>query len=94
MITVLLTPRLTASTQQSIFGIIPPEIIPSSIDESGSTYKCDYHYCGANSVRKRTLLAGGEAYNGGGAGLGYFDSDHASVDDAYSDIGFRSLVRV
>lgn len=69
------------------------EIIPSSIAGSESTYKCDYHWCNADSVEKRTLLVGGGAYNGGGAGLGYFDSD-CGVGLAAAGVGFRSLVRV
>lgn len=69
------------------------EIIPSSITGSESTYKCDYHSCNADLVEKRTLLVGGGAHNGGGAGLGYFDSDYG-VGFAYSHVGFRSLVRV
>ena len=69
------------------------EIIPSSIAGSESTYKCDYHWCNADSVEKRTLLVGGEAENGGQAGLGYFGSG-VGVDYAYRDVGFRSLVRV
>ena len=69
------------------------EIIPSSIGGSESTYKCDYHWCNADSIEKRTLLVGGGADNGGGAGLGYFAS-YDGVGSAYADVGFRSLVRV
>ena len=69
------------------------EIIPSSITGSESTYKCDYHWCNADLVEKRTLLVGGGAYNGGQAGLGYFNSLHG-VGCAYTYVGFRSLVRV
>ena len=68
------------------------EIIPSSITGSESTYKCDYHWCNADLVEKRTLLVGGNAYNGGEAGLGSFLS-HDGVGYAYADVGFRSLVR-
>ena len=69
------------------------EIIPSSIAESESTYKCDYHWCNVDSVEKRTLLVGGGAANGGEAGFGCFFSNlGVGVADAY--IGFRSLVRV
>ena len=69
------------------------EIIPSSISGSESTYKCDYHWCNADSVEKRTLLVGGGASYGGGAGLGYFYStDGVGFAGAY--VGFRSLVRV
>lgn len=69
------------------------EIIPSSIAGSESTYKCDYHWCNADSVEKRTLLVGGGALNGGTAGLGYFHS-HSGVGTANADVGFRSLMRV
>ena len=69
------------------------EIIPSSIAGSESTYKCDYHWCNANSVEKRTLLVGGYASNGGLAGLGYFISLYG-VGVASADVCFRSLVRV
>ena len=69
------------------------EIIPSSIAGSESTYKCDYHWCNADYVEKRMLLVGGRAYDGGGAGLGSFDSA-AGVSDANAAVGFRSLVRV
>lgn len=69
------------------------EIIPSSITEFGSTYKCDYHWCGADTVENRTLLVGGSAVYGGGAGLGSFHS-FVGVGAAAADIGFRSLVRV
>lgn len=69
------------------------EIIPSSITGSQSTYKCDYHWCNADLVEKRTLLVGGNAHYGGEAGLGYFTSNNG-VGTAYSDVGFRSLVRI
>ena len=68
------------------------EIIPSSITGSESTYKCDYHWCNADLVEKRTLVVGGGAFGGGGAGLGCFASDNG-VGYAASDVGFRSLVR-
>ena len=69
------------------------EIIPSSIAGSESTYKCDYHWCNADSVEKRTLLVGGGAFFGGRAGLGSFLSD-GGVGVAAAHVGFRSLVRV
>lgn len=69
------------------------EIIPSSIAGSESTYKCDYNQCNADYVEKRTLLVGGNAHNGGYAGLGFFRSADG-VGSAYADVGFRSLVRV
>ena len=69
------------------------EIIPYSITGSESTYKCDYHWCNAYLVEKRTLLVGGGANNGGQAGLGFFSSN-TRVGYASADVGFRSLVRV
>lgn len=69
------------------------EIIPSSIAGSESTYKCDYHWCNVDSVENRTLVVGGDAHNGGGAGLGYFYS-YDGVGVALANVGFRSLVRV
>ena len=69
------------------------EIIPSSITGSQSTYKCDYHWCNADLVEKRTLLVGGLALNGGQAGLGFFAS-YYGVGFVDTFIGFRSLVRV
>ena len=69
------------------------EIIPSSITGSESTYKCDYHWCNADLVEKRTLVVGGRAISGGSAGLGCFDS-FVGVGFAVATVGFRSLVRV
>lgn len=69
------------------------EIIPSSISGSESTYKCDFHWCNADSVEKRTLLVGSSAYLGGRAGLDSFYSADG-VGSANGSIGFRSLVRV
>lgn len=69
------------------------EIIPSSIGGSQSTYKCDYHWCNADFIEKRTLLVGSVANYGGRAGLGCFASD-AGVGYASAHVGFRSLVRV
>lgn len=69
------------------------EIIPSSITGSESTYKCDYHSCDADSIEKKTLLVGGDAHNGGQAGLGFFNAS-TWVCYAFDNVGFRSLVRV
>lgn len=69
------------------------EIIPSSIDGSESTYKCDYHWCNVDSIENRTLLVGGSADYGGWAGLGSFRFSHG-VGYASTNVGFRSLVRV
>lgn len=70
------------------------EIIPSSCTgASTTTYICDYHSCNATSTELRTLLVGGYAYDGGGAGFGCFGSDYG-VGYAGSDVGFRTLNRV
>lgn len=67
------------------------EIIPSVVGGSTTTYMCDYHYCNASSTALRMLGVGGNSYNGGNAGLGYFNSD---LGFGYSDVGFRTLSKV
>ena len=67
------------------------EIIPQLIGGSESTYKCDYHWCNAQSTDNRTLLVGGDAFRDGVAGLGSFYS-YYGVGDAGSSVGFRSVV--
>lgn len=69
------------------------EIIPQLVGGSESTYKCDYHWCNAQSTDNRTLRVGGGAAYGGQAGLGAFNSN-GGVGYADSAVGFRSLVRV
>lgn len=69
------------------------EIIPSVVGGSATTYMCDYHYCNASSTALRTLIVGGNAYNGSRAGLGYFDS-YNGVGNAIADVGFRTLNKV
>lgn len=69
------------------------EIIPSVVGGSATTYMCDYHYCNASSTALRTLIVGGHAFNGGGAGLGCFNS-HGGVGNAGTDVGFRTLNKV
>ena len=69
------------------------EIIPSVIGGSVTTYMCDYHHCNASSTVLRTLLVGGDADNGGHAGLGFFNSDNG-VGVAYASTGFRTLNKV
>ena len=69
------------------------EIIPSAVGGSATTYICDYHYCNASSTALRTLLVGGDASDGGLAGLGSFYSSF-DVGHAYSHVGFRTLNRV
>ena len=67
------------------------EIVPQLVSGSESTYKCDYHWCNAQYTDKRTLWVGGDAGNGGWAGLGAFAS-HLGVGYADSTVGFRSVV--
>lgn len=69
------------------------EIIPSVVGGSATTYMCDYHWCNAASTSLRTLLVGGRAGNGGGAGLGSFGSADG-VGDVDSTVGFRTLNRI
>lgn len=69
------------------------EIIPSVVDSSATTYMCDYHWCNAASTSLRTLVVGGNAINGGGAGFGSFNS-HSGVGFVYSTVGFRTLNRI
>lgn len=69
------------------------EIIPSVVGGSATTYMCDYHYCNASSTALRTLFVGGSAYDGGTAGLGYFNS-YGGVGYASAPVGFRTLNKV
>lgn len=69
------------------------EIIPSVVGGSATTYMCDYHYCNASSTALRTLVVGGCANNGGGAGLGCFYSN-LGVGNASAHVGFRTLNKV
>lgn len=69
------------------------EIIPSVVGGSATTYMCDYHWCNAASTSLRTLLVGGRANDGGGAGLGGFSSYHG-VGIVSSTVGFRTLNRI
>lgn len=69
------------------------EIIPSVVGGSATTYMCDYHWCNAASTSLRTLVVGGGAHNGGGAGLSDFNS-HLGVGLVNSAVGFRTLNRI
>lgn len=69
------------------------EIIPSVVGGSATTYMCDYHWCNTASTSLRTLLVGGRADYGGGAGLGGFHSD-LGVGLVVSRVGFRTLNRI
>ena len=69
------------------------EIIPSVVGGSATTYMCDYHWCNAASTSLRTLIVGGNALNGGSAGLCYFNSFNG-VGYVNSAVGFRTLNRI
>lgn len=69
------------------------EIIPSVVGGSATTYMCDYHYCNASSTALRTLVVGGDADDGGFAGLGCFYS-YFGVGYALTLVGFRTLNKV
>lgn len=65
------------------------EIIPRLMGGEATTYKCDYHYAGAKSNSLRTLFLGGNAIDGGAAGLGFFYTG-AGVGASGSYFGFRA----
>lgn len=69
------------------------EIIPSVVGGSATTYMCDYHWCNTASTSLRTLIVGGGADYGGGAGLGGFYSC-PGVGSVGSNVGFRTLNRI
>lgn len=69
------------------------EIIPLVVGGSATTYMCDYHWCNAASTSLRTLLVGGNADDGSGAGLGGFYS-YGGVGSVSSSVGFRTLNRI
>lgn len=69
------------------------EIIPSVVGGSATTYMCDDHWCNTASTSLRTLLVGGGADKGGGAGLGCFYSG-TLVGGVPSHVGFRTLNRI
>nr|DAS32994.1 MAG TPA: Head fiber protein [Caudoviricetes sp.] len=69
------------------------EIIPSVVGGSATTYMCDYHWCNTASTSLRTLVVGGSASTGGGAGLGGFNSGDG-VGSVRSHVGFRTLNRI
>ena len=64
------------------------EIIPRLNGGNTTQYKCDYHWTD-NATGLRELILGGYAADGGGAGLGYFNSN-AGVGGADANVGFRS----
>lgn len=66
------------------------QIIPSMMRGDASLGKCDYHWTGARDAGLRTLWVGGNAHNGGWAGLGCFNS-YYGVSYSGTNIGFRSV---
>ena len=65
-------------------------IIPESVGGDTTKYKCDYHWTGSKNTSLKTLLVGGNAYDGARAGLGGFLSNNG-VSLSYTHIGFRSV---
>ena len=65
-------------------------IIPHVMGGDTTKYICDYHWTGGKDRTLRTLLVGGFAGGGAGAGLGGFHSD-GGVSNAWTDVGFRSV---
>ena len=65
------------------------EIIPTSVQGSATLYKCDSNIISTTATSLNTLLVGGSAADGAGAGLGCFRSGGA-VSDRWSYGGFRS----
>lgn len=65
------------------------EIIPRLMGGNTTQYKCDYHWTGSKNTILRTLLLSGDAYRGGLAGLGFFDSS-SGVDYSSAFVGFRT----
>lgn len=68
-------------------------IIPRSIGGDTTQYKCDYHWVPVDQDNPYTLVVGGGALSGAGAGLGYFYSDDG-VSGSHSYVGFRSVSSV
>ena len=64
------------------------EIIPITTGGNATSYKCDYHWF-SSSLGVFALILGGDARDGGLAGLGLFSS-YYGVGSAYATFGFRS----
>ena len=65
-------------------------IIPKSVGGDTTEYKCDYHWPSFENTSLKTLLVGGSAGGGAGAGLGTFYS-RAGVSCSDAPVGFRSV---
>ena len=65
------------------------DIVPLSVDGGATAYHCDYYYVDYNDTPE-TLLVGGGADSGSGAGLGYFSCSTA-VGYGGPHFGFRTL---
>lgn len=65
-------------------------IIPESVGGDTTKYKCDYQWIGYPDTFLKTLVVGGSAYAGAGAGFGNFYSSYY-VSDSQQYIGFRSV---
>ena len=69
------------------------EIIPATIGANETTYKSDYNYTDGD-IGKKTLFAGGSAYDGGNAGFGYSSSSPDSLGGSPVARGFFSCIRI
>ena len=69
------------------------DIIPSKVGGSSTTYMSDYHWCSPSSTDLRFPLVGGDAANGGNAGLGFFHSGNG-VGFFGAGCGFRALKKI
>ena len=65
-------------------------IIPHVMGGDTTKYICDYHWTGGKDRTLRTLIVGGSAAAGAGAGLGGFYSDDG-VSNSWANVGFRSV---
>lgn len=65
------------------------DMVPQSVGGNTTQYKCDYYWVNYDDTPE-TLLVGGNANYGAGAGLGYFHS-FDGVSYSWTTIGFRSV---
>lgn len=65
-------------------------IIPKSVGESSTKYKCDYNFIGFMNTSLRTLTVGGCPFNDSMAGLGGFYSIY-KIYQYDQSVGFRSV---
>lgn len=68
------------------------EIVPLSFQRNPTQYKCDYHWDN-NDAALHTLVVGGGADDGAGAGLGCLGSG-SGVGRAWARLGFRASKKI